>query len=79
LVEHPARKIAQQAAYVAPEDAPFVAARVGHLAHATDHDEERRAGPLLLGNAAVVAHRFERRLAAEMDENQRRGEARGRK
>jgi hypothetical protein len=35
---------------------------------ARDDEEERRARPLLLGKAAVLAHRFERPLAAEMDE-----------
>jgi hypothetical protein len=35
-----------------------------------DDEEERRAGPLLLGKAAVLAHRFERPLAAEMDDEE---------
>jgi hypothetical protein len=33
-----------------------------------DDEEERRAGLLPLGKAAVLAHRFECPLAAEMDE-----------
>jgi hypothetical protein len=39
-------------------------------APASDDEEERRARLLLLGKAAVLAHRFERPLAAEMDDDQ---------
>jgi hypothetical protein len=33
-----------------------------------DDEEERRVRLLLLGKAAVLAHRYERPLAAEMDD-----------
>ena len=39
---------------------------------AADDEEERRVRLLLLGKAAVLAHRFERPLAAEMDEYEQR-------
>ena len=42
-----------------------------------DDEEERRAGPLLLGKAAVLAHRFERPMAAEMDEYEQSARAAG--
>jgi hypothetical protein len=42
----------------------------GKLTLARDDEEERRVRLLLLGKAAVLAHRFERPLAAEMDESQ---------
>ena len=35
---------------------------------ALDDEEERRAGPVLLGKAVALAHRFECPLAAEMDD-----------
>jgi hypothetical protein len=41
-----------------------------HLAVGKDDEEERRVRLLLLGKAAVLAHRYERPLAAEMDESQ---------
>ena len=37
---------------------------------AVEDEEERRVRLLLLGKAAVLAHRYERPLAAEMDEEQ---------
>jgi hypothetical protein len=37
---------------------------------APDDEEERRVGLLLLGKGAVLAHRFDRPLAAESDETQ---------
>jgi hypothetical protein len=37
-----------------------------------DDEEERRMRLLLLGKAAVLAHRYERPLAAEMDESRQR-------
>jgi hypothetical protein len=40
------------------------------LAPAQDDEEERRVRLLLLGKAAVLAHRYERPLAAEMDETE---------
>jgi hypothetical protein len=35
-----------------------------------DDDQERRVRLLLLGKGAVLAHRFERPLAAELDDQQ---------
>jgi hypothetical protein len=43
-----------------------------------DDEEERGARLLLLGKGAVLAHRFERSLAVEMDEVQQRDDAIGR-
>jgi hypothetical protein len=40
---------------------------------AADDEEQRRVRLLLLGKAAVLAHRFERPLAAEMDEQEQSG------
>ena len=40
------------------------------LALDSDDEEERRARLLLLGKGAVLAHRIERPLAAEMDDDQ---------
>jgi hypothetical protein len=37
-----------------------------------DDEEERRVRLLLLGKATVLAHRYERPLAAEMDESEQR-------
>ena len=62
--------------YIGPQHEPIASAAVGKQGisvHADetaawDDEEERRAGPLLLGKAAVLAHGFNRRLAAEMDE-----------
>jgi hypothetical protein len=39
---------------------------------ATDDEEERRGRLLLLGKGAVLAHRFDRPLAAESDEDRQR-------
>jgi hypothetical protein len=41
----------------------------GRLTLASDDDQERRVRLLLLGKAAVLAHRFERPLAVEMDDD----------
>jgi hypothetical protein len=49
------------------------ASTVARLTLAKDDEEERRVRLLLLGKAAVLAHRYERPLAAEMDEFQQRG------
>jgi hypothetical protein len=38
------------------------------LTLAKDDDQERRVRLVLLGKGAVLAHRFERPLAAELDE-----------
>jgi hypothetical protein len=43
-----------------------------------DDEQERRVRLLLLGKGAVLVHRFERPLAAEMDEVQQRDDAIGR-
>jgi hypothetical protein len=40
---------------------------------APDDDQERRVRLLLLGKGAVLAHRFERLLAAELDEERKYG------
>jgi hypothetical protein len=40
------------------------------LALASDDEHERRVRLLLLSKAAVLAHRFDRPLAAEMDDDQ---------
>jgi hypothetical protein len=42
----------------------------GRLASASDDDQERRVRLLLLGKGAVLARRFERPLAAGMDDDQ---------
>jgi hypothetical protein len=46
------------------------ASTVARLTLAKDDEEERRVRLLLLGKAAVLAHRYERPLAAEMDERE---------
>jgi hypothetical protein len=40
------------------------------LSNSHDDERERRVTLLLLGKGAVLAHRFERPLAAEMDDDQ---------
>jgi hypothetical protein len=40
------------------------------LAPASDEEQERTVGLLLLGKGAVFAHRFDRPLAVEMDDSQ---------
>jgi hypothetical protein len=48
-------------------------ASVSHVERQTtalDDEEERRVRLLLLGKAAVLTHRYERPLAAEMDDDQ---------
>ena len=51
----------------------FVSVSVGQPdTPAADDEHERRARLLLLGKAAVSAHRFDRPLAAEMDETEDR-------
>src|SRR5215210_5096088 len=45
-------------------DAP----RLARSRPGSDDEQARRVGLLLLGKAAVLAHRFERPLAAELDE-----------
>ena len=47
------------------------ASAVKSAATALDDDEVRRVRLLLLGKAAVLAHRYERPLAAEMDEKRK--------
>ena len=42
-----------------------------------DDEHERRVRLLLLSKAAVLAHRFDRPLAAEMDESEQRSTAAG--
>jgi hypothetical protein len=57
-----------------PEGLPLIVRRErphpGAQTPARDDEEERRVRLLLLGKAAVLAHRYERPLAAEMDELQ---------
>ena len=44
---------------------------------AADDDQARRGRLLLLGKGAVLAHRFERPLAAELDEYEQSARAAG--
>jgi Transposase DDE domain group 1 len=57
-----------------PEGLPLIVRRErphpGAQTPARDDEEERKVRLLLLGKAAVLAHRYERPLAAEMDEDQ---------
>jgi hypothetical protein len=46
---------------------------------AKDEEQQRRARRLLLGEGAVFAHRFERSLAAELDESEQRFDHVGRR
>jgi hypothetical protein len=48
------------------------------LASGADDEEERRVRLLLLGKAADLAHRYERPLAAEMDEDRQSARRRAR-